>query len=460
MASNSNLSIDERFNKIKSIEEQKKESILEFGLRNVAQGHARIAESILGTPGNLKKAYTGLKEAIVERSPQFIQDVYGQMQDYEKQNAPKSGSALDYLVNPPTSGEIKENITKPLSKAITGNENYLEPQNQIEKSIGETQQDIASMFLPGGNKTNLFTKIGVPIAANMAKEGLKFFGVSDDKAEKAKIGLMFAGAFASEKNATAFANNRIQQGKSLVPDNATTDAMYLIEKVNPLVNKLKKGIQVPSKSKTFKGLDDLLNQVDQNGRINIQSLMQARDNINEWISEAKGFDVAPVVRDASVRNLNQLKSSIIDTIDNALQNRFPQAAELYSSGYQAASAVHQSQAVSNFIEKNFGRKVSSVAVKTLFPSLAAGGAVAPKAALTGAVAIPIYDAGKVLYQISKSPTLSKYYEGVLRASIEGNSQSMIRNMTKLDEEFKKEEDKQGKNKKMSLQEFKNQFNQK
>src|SRR5438046_4647968 len=105
-------------------------------------------------------------------------------------------------------------------------------------------------------------------------------------------------------------------------------------------------------------MQDLAGQV-QNNRLSMHSLMDPRDNVNEWISEAGGWDVPANTRDATVRNLNELKRQIISTIDENMQNRFPEAAELYRTGYEAAAVNHQSNAISNFIERNFGKKLTS-----------------------------------------------------------------------------------------------------
>ena len=152
------------------------------------------------------------------------------------------------------------------------------------------------------------------------------------------------------------------------------------------------------------------------------------------------------------------------TIDTNLAQRFPQAGELYRTGYEAAAVTHQSNAITNFIERYFGRKVASAGAKVLFPGLAGGAAVLPKTAGAAAIGIPVYKTGQVLYRVGNSPTLARYYADVIRNASQANAPAMIKSIDLLDNQMEKEERKEeikrtkaNRGKKPSLEEFKSRF---
>jgi hypothetical protein len=242
----------------------------------------------------------------------------------------------------------------------------------------------------------------------------------------------------------------------MIPQNATADSRSLLQGLDALERRLQRGLPVPSKSNTFRGIQELRTQAA-NGTIEIHSLMDARDNINEWIAEAGGWDVPGNVRDASVRNLNNLKSEVINSVENNLQTQFPEAAELYRTGYQAAAVVHRSNAISNFIRDNFGRKAVSLSTKVMFPTLVGGATVIPKTAIGVGTTYPIYKTAQVMYRIGNSPTLARYYQEIITNAAAKNAPAMNASIAKFDKEMKKDEKKLKKKNQFSQTSFREQF---
>ncbi len=357
MISNKNtpdLSFEERFNKIaQSKNELENETDSEFYKRNLGQNAARVGELYLGLPGNLKKA-AGMGVDYVKSL--FPEGTFQDLNELEEEafGENEKGGYADLIMNPPTSSDLRNTATKNISNKLTGKDDYLEPKSEGEKNVGELTQDIASFFMPGTSQLRLITRLGAPVLGYLTKHGAKYLGASDETAEKAKLGLMLATTLSNQSNPGQFSGQRIQQAKSMIPDTATVNAMPLANRLMPLYNRMQKGLGVPSKSKAIQGMQDLAGQVE-NGRINLRSLMDARDHINEWIAEAGGWDIPQAVRNPTMRNLNELKSQIITTIEENMANRFPQAEELYRTGYEASAVTHQSNAISSFIEKT--RKV-------------------------------------------------------------------------------------------------------
>lgn len=454
LQNNKESSVKEKLNRISGDKKQlSQENISEFSGRNLGQQTARTIETVLGYPGNLKKA--------AKQTSEFLQSFLPEEMKLKKPDyfEPTKGSLEEKLYNPPTSQDVREKGTKPLSKKIFGEENYLEPKNEYEKVAGELNQDITSFFLPGTRGLRLSTKLGAPIAGNLVKEGSKYLGTSEENAEKAKLGVMLMTTIANQSQPGQFASQRIGQAKQMIPETATVNAAPLAQRLMPLYTRLQRGLRVPSKSRTLQGMEDLANQV-QNGRMNLRSLMEARDHINEWISEAGGWDVPRNTRDASVRNLNDLKRQIIDTINENMTNRFPEAGELYRTGYEAAAVTHESNFISNYLERNYGRKLASMGAKVAFPALAGGSLALPKLGVAAGIGAPIYQTGKVLYRIGNSPTLARYYHDTIRYSMIGNTPEMVKSLAKFDKEMLKEEKEEEKNKKPTLEEFKAKFKNK
>lgn len=430
--------IENKYNNLSS------EKISDKVTRNVGQNVARGMETILGFPGNLKKSYLQSRD-ILEN---MFKDYLIPKSEYE---APQENKFPDF----PTSLDIREKITPQIAEYLTKDKEYFEPKNKLEEKAGELTQDFTSFFLPGTGQLRMMTRIGAPILGNIMKSGAEYLGAGKENAEKAKLGTMLAFTLASQSNPREFSSGRIQQAKNMIPETTTIDALPLAKSLSPLVQRLQKGLSVPSKSKTFQGIQDLSSQV-QNGRISLRSLMEARDNINEWISEAGGWEVPTPVRDASIRNLNELKTQVIRSINRNMERRFPEAADLYKTGYEAAAVTHRSNAISNFIGKHFGKHVQSASAKILFPSLI-GAPIFPKTAAVGGALYPAYKIGQVLYRVGRSPTLAKYYSNIIAEAALGNAPSMIKNMDKLDKELLKDEKKNNNDKNMTLDEFKKSF---
>jgi len=419
--------------------------------RRAGQFGARAAETVLGYPGNTKKAF---KQVI-----DFIGSIIPSLK-HPEDSVREPGDVEKFVMNPPGSQDIRESGTKQVAEAISGNKEYLEPKSEGEKAIGELTQDLTSFFMPGTGQLRLATRLGAPIAGNLTKQGLKYLGVEEEKAEKAKLGTMLMSSIALQSQPGQHASQMIRDSKAMVPQGMTVPGGPIAQRLLPLYQRLQRGFRgVPSKSRAMEGMGDIADQLRQgNGRMDMQSLLSMRDDINEWISEAGGWDVPIPTRDRTMANLNSLKRSVIETIDENMQRISPQAAEMYRGGYESAAVTHQSNAISSFIERNFGRKAASIGAKVLFPGLATGGImIAPKIAAAGIAGYPLYSLGKVMYRVGRSPTLARYYQDVITASTIGNAAAMSKAMEKFDKAMVEDEKKERKTNGISLQEFKDSF---
>jgi hypothetical protein len=432
----------------------KNESNADWIERNIKQNIARSLESIFGMPGSMKKAYKQTRDVLGS----FLPDSMPSLEKSEEELFGKRevGSGMDFLFNPPTPDELRGSVTKKFAEEMGKDKDFLEPKTPKEKKSGEVTQDLTSFFMPGAQQ-RMLTRIGAPVLGNLVEEGVKYLGGDDSSALKTKLGVMLATSVAGNSNPLQYGRNSLQQARNMIPQNTTVFFQPINNALQPLVTRLNRGLNVPSKSHAAQGIRDLHAQIDAQGRISLHSLLDARDNINEWIAEAGGWNVPNAVRDPTLANLNALKREIIAGIDQNLNTRFPQAAQLYRDGYEALAVTHRSQAISNFIEKYFGKKVASAGAKTLFPALTAGATVLPKTAALAGATFPLYKTGQVLYRIGQSPVLARYYTEVLRNATIANAPGMIRNLERLDKALLDEEKKKGKDEQMTLEEFKAKF---
>jgi len=452
--------VREKLAKMYSFKKSPEETTPEQARRISGQQIARGGETVLGYPGNLKKS--------VGQARDYIESLFGVPEEErlskkgeETFGKPEKGSIEEFAFNPPTSAEIRETGTKKVAEKLTGDTEYLEPRTKEEEASGEFTQDLTSMFMPGTRRLNWLTRIGAPIAGNLTKQGVKFLGGSEETAEKAKLGVMLMSTLASQSNPAEFSRNRIAQAKNMIPETATVSSGPLARRLRPVYNYINSGLRnVPSAARTREIINDLADQ-SRTGRINMRSLMKARDDVNELINDAGGFDVHPDVRDRTVNNLNRAKRAIIQTIDENMSARFPQAAELYRTGYEASAVTHTSNAISNFLEKRFGRTLASVGARLLFPAATGGAAlIGPKALVATTIGLPLYQTGKVMYRVANSPTLARYYQDVITSSTLGNTAAMVKSLSKFDKAMLKEEEKEKKGRGITLDEFKSKIKNK
>src|SRR5260221_7309053 len=211
LPNNTSSSIQERFRKIasqKSYEKEPQETFFGSEKRKEGQRAARIGESILGFPGNIKKAFTQFKD--------FISPELSKME--KELGQPGKGSFQDYFFNPPTSSELREKVTPKIAKFFTGSEEGFEPRGAGERITGDVLQDLMSFYMPGTKGLRTAVRIGAPIVGNLASEGSKYLGADEKFAANIKTGTMLMTTLAGQSNPGQFASQRISQAKQMIPN--------------------------------------------------------------------------------------------------------------------------------------------------------------------------------------------------------------------------------------------------
>lgn len=386
--------------------------------RHQARQLSRMGERVLGLPGDIY---------------QFLNTITG-------------GKGEEFPL--PTSASLKE-------KSERLSQGYTKAQNEFEEKTDEIMGDIASMAIPGASNYSLVRNLGIPIVANLAKEGLEGLGWQDKNSSYAKMGTMIVGDLLLNRGrggARGLGNRLLQESEQSIPRGATTSASKLENAINTLEQDLSRGGSSPSKTRALTKINEVRDRIN-NGMIEVSELPAFRKSINEMIEELGGWGVElpKGIKTKAVNNLNQVKKAIIETgIDyGTYQN--PTFGRAWQQGNEALAAVNQSNVISNFIKKNFGNPFKSTSTKLLFglggtSAAAIGTKFAPAASIlsggtAGALSLG-YQAYKIAHRVWNSPVLRRYYSNVLNASARGSVGQMSANMAALDKKIAEEEKKE------------------
>lgn len=405
----------------KPIEEKPKEPEDPFlkAARNINRASAKVSETIFGTPGDIES---------------FARFLLG----------------ADQQTLLPTSQELHEKVEK------YGGEQFA-PQSEYEEKADELVGDITS-FATGGAK-NIGKVIGIPIAGFFAREGLEKAG-HEDKAGYGKMGTMFLlDVISGNKGGVKkYLSNLFNKSESLISPGTVTSATKLEKNLRNLEKNLLKGGSSPSVNQSVTKINEILDKV-KNGQIPVDELTATRRKINELIEEGGGFDVtAPKkLQQRNNRNLGKVKNEVIDAIEDysKVNPEFGKLNRAANEGYQTYAA---SNYFTNFMEKNFGKTIKSPILKSILGLAGTAGTATsaihfPTTTAATLGAIPVYQGIKYAHRIAASPTLRKYYSGIISNAMKGNVQATARYVDALDKALIKEE----KEKEMKINKMKKQL---
>lgn len=375
--------------------------------RNIAQGTSRIGETILGLPGDLSN---------------FVRGLFG---DESESNLPTSKS-----------------LREKSEKYSLG---YTKPQNEFEEKTGEVLQDIASFMLPGSGKYNFVRNLGIPVVANLTKEGIKYSG-NEKLGDAAKVGTMVVLDLLHHKGGGAkkYASSLFNESEKLIPEGEKLRSLNFEKSLSNLEKSLSSGGTAPSKEKALKKVSEIQSKM-KNGEIDVKELIDFRKNINEIKSELGGFEVQlpKHIKKKAIANLDLVKNQVIKALDEYGNTINPEFGNINRSANEAWATYENSDKIANFIKKSAKGLVKSNGVKAVLgltgygaiahPLTTAG--LATKTAFVGAPLYAGYESYKILHQVMKSPTLRKFYGNILKGAISGNSSQVSRNVKALDKEL-------------------------
>lgn len=339
----------------------------------------------------------------------------------------------------PTSQELRERITKPL----TGE--YLEPKNKPEKFVQEVVSDVASLGRRPQAGRALYNYVGIPAAANAAKAATEELGFGEKEGGWVKGATWTALSLLNNVNAPRYAAELMNEGRNGFQNVAAQTARYQtnIDRVaRPML---------PGDSRSQLARDQIAaitNDIE-NGRTTMQDLMTRYDAINAAKRDRGLFDLSRGDRRAAIRNINQVRDAVRSEIET-IGRVNPQALNAWRSGVQAFSVIHQSRALtntmSNWLRGPYAKLIATPVGSIFGLGGAYGLAKAPLVGIPAAIGAPAaYKTIQVAQRVWNDPTLARYYWESINAARQNNQQAFIKNYVALDkayqEKFKDKEEK-------------------
>jgi len=384
--------------------------------RNQAQITSRMLERLFGSIGN---AY--------EMTPDILK---------------KINPASLIAKHLPTEKKLRE-----FSEKASGG--YTKPQNPLEEKVGETAADIASYALGGGGKTLLGSSariLGIPIAGQLAKEGVELAGGSEKSKEYGKLGTMLLLDLWGLKKgpggggAKKFGEKSLQEAEASIPKNAVAEVNVFQNQLNKLKDKLKGGITGQHTNEALRAIDEIEGHIHK-GYMEASKFPQIRRDINKLIENMSGFSLEgppKSIKRTAVDNLNQVKSLVIQAGNRWGRGQSPEFFKKWREGNEALSVFHRSNDIARFVAKS--TQIKNPVLKVMMGVHGYQNPVstiALQGAKKGAEIATRFPTAMV-YRFMKSKVLRNLYIKVMRDAIAGNSEAVSSGVSKLEKEMKKE----------------------
>src|SRR5574342_955291 len=222
-----------------------------------------------------------------------------------------------------------------------------------ERPVYEIAQGITSMFLPGSKAIKPLAKIGIPIASQMAKEGLKEFGAGETTQELAKLGVNIGLSVANIANGRKYASDLMRQAESLMPQGQMIDANPITAKIQNITAKpWYKGADLPS-TRPAKSLIGAIEKNIAQGQMEGHVAMELRKNANEMLKNLSAFEIySKSDKKKAIQLVSEVKDAVVEGLEhygNTIDPVFGQASKEANHAY---ATVAKSEVIKNFIEKH------------------------------------------------------------------------------------------------------------
>ena len=418
----------------------KPESGAAYTGRQLARSGSRVAETLLGLPGNVRdfgeflgdsiasgiRSFTGAKELTAEQKQANMQrflspEEFGLGNRVQVDTDKPVDKPFGFL---PTSEELKE-----YSETATGG--YTAPRTGAEAFADEVVSDFAALAIPVKGKIPFARAIGTSLFANLGSQGVKSIGGGDTAAAATKLGLMTVAGLVGRQSAENHVKSLYDKAESLVPEGATTSTKDMQTNITKLQKNLSKGAVTEQKTPTVQYLQSL-NEKIKDGKIPVDELVVFRRDANNFLRNSRDNTAKFHMRDFA------------NIINEGLQGYGASNPE-FAKVYRDANTGFRGLAESNKISKAISKRVN---VNKLDPHTSALlGYTAAKSAISAnpAVIAPVAGAASAALGLQtlgrlKNPVLRKHYQSVLKAAAQDNGAGIVRNVNLLDKAMKKEVD--------------------
>lgn len=396
--------------------------------RHSARTASRVAESVVGFPGDLVSFAKYLGDQFpdtpswLQREPNFVQ---------------KAGrKALESL---PTSSELKD-----FSSYLTSG--FTDPQSATEE-LGDDVSSLATVLISPAKAVksfpsfvkNLGSAVLKAFGVKSAGKGAELLGATPGQQTAVEVGTLFLTGLFGGKTADKFIGEQYQKARSLIPKGTMVNTTNLERELASVEAQLSRGVSTATKDEVKKSLQELKAKAS-GGAMEIDEIVESLHNINEKINSKKLFDeLSTSERRLLKSRYDMLKDKVHEEIA-AYGKHNPEFYKAWTSANEGYATIAQSKKVSNFLQSKLGKIPHHLA-----GSLALDLFLGKPAAVVGVGgAYTAVKAGEMMYRIAKSPTLRDHYMRVLMEAANENLPGVIKNIEALDKEFKDLEDNQGK----------------
>lgn len=369
----------------------------------------------------------------------------------------------------PTSEKIKEFG----EKATLG---YTKPQNKFEEIGKEFMSDIgaslpfggASNVLRGGkvlNNLRLWQPILTPFLGQSAKQASKSFGSDEKSGDLWKIGSMIVTDVLLNRGLGSknYINHLFQEAENSISPGIKTNANNLKNSLISTRTELERGGTSPTTTEALKKIDEALNKIhgsSGNYTIEVTELPAFRRNINAVRGTLGGWksEVPIGHRKEAIRNLEKVKTNIIDAGMEYGNTHNPKFAEYWSAANEASNIASKSNLATRFLENTIGKKLFGKIIGGGIGTHAAGSAIGGAASgqpvigsllktglVAGGTALvgkSLYETGKLAYRMTKSPVLKTYYSELMKAAALQDGPRVVKYSSKIEKELEKEDKKE------------------
>jgi hypothetical protein len=401
------------------------ESTFGYLIRNISAHASRLGEQILGRYGNTEK----MAKDILSNYPAsggLIGEALSELMGPERWEKLVKGR-LGQIA--PTSEQLKE-----FSQEVT--EGYTKPKTKGEEHLQNYTETIGSSFSPnrvGNARQVIANNLGIPAASEAVKDTVEGLGFGSDKATYSKLGAWTALSLAANVNASRFASNLMNQGRNGIPNNLNFNIARLQNRLNQVANHPHLLHADPRSQLARQELANIERDLT-SGQTSVRSLMTTYDGVNAAKRNRGLFELNRNDQNFARRSIDMVRDAVRDEIMASGAN-FPEALNNWRSGIQAWAVIHQSRAMTNWIDQLARGPYSKIIggpAAGLFGVTAYGGLKAPLVALPSAAVIPAgYKTMQTAYRVWQDPNLSGYYWNAISNAQRENIPAFIRDYDKL-----------------------------
>jgi hypothetical protein len=403
--------------------EEEPESLGQQGLRHGARTLSNIGTRAIGLPGDI---FSLINQFIAKPATESLSGEEGVA--YEE-------TLLGKIL--PTTETHRKGLEE-----VTGE--YLKPQNKIEKFADNIIEDASLLINPsrlvteGVKKVPLFVKsLAKSLGANVAGESLKEFGAGETAGDLTKIGSLFLLSVLDKESAAKQVAKLYGQAESKLPKDAKVSAKSLEKNINSLETQITKGRPRENLSAPEKFVIDQIDKsrrLIKDGSINVeQAIAQKRSLYKDLTTLYK--EVPKKTEQKTVKNLAKKVGNYLNQTVKEYGKDNTNFYKDYKNADEAFGTLARSNFVSSWIENNIVQHpLTTGLLHILGTPLGTTVGVA-----TGAI-LP-YQGMKLMYRITKSPTLRNIYGKTLKAAAKEDVPLFNKYLKDLDSGLQEEENK-------------------